>query len=230
MCYNREKLKDQGGGKMEIGTIINKRRNELDLTLEDVGNAVGVSKSTVKKWEDGYISNMKRDKIAELAKVLQISPVVLITGDCPNEGTDINKLGGQAYNSENMVPVPVVGRVAAGLSCFAETDIESYELVSSESILPGYEYMWLRVTGDSMEPIICENDLVLVRLQDIVDDGDYAVVLVDNEDGLVKKMHLEKDSLSLISINPYYPPRIFKEKDMKRIRIIGKVIESKRKF
>ena len=52
---------------MDIGKLINKRRTELELTLEDVGNAVGVSKSTVKKWEDGFISNMKRDKIAELA-------------------------------------------------------------------------------------------------------------------------------------------------------------------
>ena len=66
---------------MDIGHIINQRRLFLGLTLEDVGNAVGVSKSTVKKWEDGYISNMKRDKISELAKVLKISPVVLITGE-----------------------------------------------------------------------------------------------------------------------------------------------------
>ena len=66
---------------MDIGKLINKRRTELELTLEDVGNAVGVSKSTVKKWEDGFISNMKRDKIAELAKVLKLNPVSLITGE-----------------------------------------------------------------------------------------------------------------------------------------------------
>ena len=66
---------------MDIGKLIHIRRTELKLTLEEVGNAVGVGKSTVKKWEDGYISNMKRDKIAALAKVLKISPVSLITGD-----------------------------------------------------------------------------------------------------------------------------------------------------
>lgn len=66
---------------MDIGTIINQRRKELNLTLEEIGNAVGVSKSTVKKWEDGYISNMKRDKIAQLAKILQVNPVTLITGE-----------------------------------------------------------------------------------------------------------------------------------------------------
>ena len=66
---------------MNIGELISKRRSELGLTLEEVGKAVGVSKSTVKKWEDGFISNMKRDKIAELAKILRLNPVSLITGD-----------------------------------------------------------------------------------------------------------------------------------------------------
>ena len=66
---------------MNIGTLIHNRRKELGLTLEDVGKAVGVSKSTVKKWETGFIANIKRDKIASLANVLDINPVSLITGD-----------------------------------------------------------------------------------------------------------------------------------------------------
>lgn len=66
---------------MNIGELIHNRRIELNLTLEEVGNAVGVSKSTVKKWEDGFISNMRRDKIASLSKVLHINPVSLINGE-----------------------------------------------------------------------------------------------------------------------------------------------------
>lgn len=66
---------------MDIGYLIHSRRLELNLTLEEIGNYVGVSKSTVKKWEDGYISNMKRDKISSLSKILKISPVSLITGE-----------------------------------------------------------------------------------------------------------------------------------------------------
>ena len=75
---------------MDIGKLIHTRRIELDLTLEEVGNYVGVSKSTVKKWEDGYISNMKRDKIASLAKILKINPVALITGDSEDIRTNIH--------------------------------------------------------------------------------------------------------------------------------------------
>lgn len=62
----------------DIGNLIYDRRKELGLTLEEVGNAVGVSKSTVKKWENGFISNMRRDKIEKLAKVLEISPIRLL--------------------------------------------------------------------------------------------------------------------------------------------------------
>lgn len=65
----------------EIGNIIYQKRTELGLTLEDVGNAVGVGKSTVRKWEKGMIKNMGRDKVAALAKVLGINPATLIRPD-----------------------------------------------------------------------------------------------------------------------------------------------------
>lgn len=58
--------------------MIKSRRQELGLTLEEVGKAVGVGKSTVRKWECGQIKDMKRDKISALAEVLQLSPVVFI--------------------------------------------------------------------------------------------------------------------------------------------------------
>lgn len=62
----------------EIGKKIFERRKALGLTLEDVGNAVGVGKSTVRKWEKGMIKNMKRDKIAALAQLLQMDPVEFV--------------------------------------------------------------------------------------------------------------------------------------------------------
>lgn len=63
---------------MEIGRIINERRIELELTLEEIGNYVGVGKSTVKKWETGFIENMKRDKIKLLSHILKVSPLTFI--------------------------------------------------------------------------------------------------------------------------------------------------------
>ena len=65
----------------EIANKIKARRIELGLTLEDIAQAVGVGRSTVRKWEIGMIKNMGRDKIAALAKVLQMNPVEFVPGD-----------------------------------------------------------------------------------------------------------------------------------------------------
>lgn len=62
----------------DIGTLIKNRRQQLGLTLEQVGDRCGVGKSTVRKWEQGMIRNMGRDKISMLAKVLRMDPVDLI--------------------------------------------------------------------------------------------------------------------------------------------------------
>jgi|SRR5699024_6253423 len=63
---------------MDLGKKIRQRRLELDMTLEEVGNIVGVSKSTVQKWETGDIENMRRDKIVLLAKALKVSPLFIM--------------------------------------------------------------------------------------------------------------------------------------------------------
>lgn len=65
----------------DVGSKIHHRRTELGLTLEEVGRAVGVDKSTVQRWERGMIRNMGNDKIAALAKVLQLDPVELVPGN-----------------------------------------------------------------------------------------------------------------------------------------------------
>ena len=67
-----------------IGKIIKKNRLELNLTLEDVAKAVGVSKSTVQRWESGQINNMRRDRIDALSKILQISPLMFVDTSCEN--------------------------------------------------------------------------------------------------------------------------------------------------
>lgn len=75
----------------EIGKIIYERRKELALTLEEVGKAVGVGKSTVRKWENGMIKNMGRDKLAALAKVLRLNPVMLVP--MPGDQLDLHMFG-----------------------------------------------------------------------------------------------------------------------------------------
>lgn len=85
---------------MDIGQLIHDRRIQLKLTLEEVGNIVGVSKSTVKKWESGDISNMRRDKIALLAKALKINPVDLIVENDASSPIDPEETELQEYLEE----------------------------------------------------------------------------------------------------------------------------------
>lgn len=74
----------------DIGRKMFNRRKELGLTLEDVGKAVGVGKSTVRKWENGMIKNMGRDKIALIANILQMSPVEFVPGDDSSDATHLD--------------------------------------------------------------------------------------------------------------------------------------------
>lgn len=228
ICYNANK----GCGKcmadiVVIGNRIKQAREENGLTQEELGKILGLNKSTVQRYETAKIEKIKLPVIEAMAQILNVNPEWL--SDKSNIRTEYNT-NILPYTPEKMVPVPVVGRVAAGYTCLAETDIQSYELVSPEILNDGYDYVYLKVIGDSMEPLLLEGDMVLVRIQESVDSGDYAVVIVDEEDGVVKQLDFDGNTVKLISQNPYYPPRIFSGKEKKRIRIFGKVIESKRKF
>lgn len=212
------------GGRLSTGELIHSRRLALGLTLQDVGDAVGVGRSTVKKWETGYIQNMKKDRLPKLAEVLKLS-----VGDLLGDASVHSEFIPEDI-LENNVQIPVIGKVAAGLVCYAEENIEGFEYAPKNIISSGDSYVYLRVQGDSMAPLILDGDMVLVRCQSSVDSGTYAVVIIDNNDGVVKKVVYGKDWIELISENPYYPPRRFEGEDVLRVRVFGRVMESKRKF
>lgn len=123
--------------------------------------------------------------------------------------------------------LPVYGDVSAGPGAYAEQRIVGWE--ESDDYADEDEYFYLIVSGDSMYPEIKDGDYVLVHVQDWIEDGQIAVVVVD-EEGLVKKIERGEDYITLISINPHYPPRKFVEYEMNRVHILGHVIEVKRKF
>ena len=101
---------------MEIKDKIKQRRLELGLTLEEVATAVGVAKSTVKKWESGQIASMRQSKIVALAKVLRVQPTYLVIEDEPIK-TNYNGIIGDE-NSHNTIIVTndeVFGEIEAEL-------------------------------------------------------------------------------------------------------------------
>lgn len=203
------------------------RRLEMKMTLAELGNTIGVAPSTIQRYEAGTIRRPKIPVVRAIADALGVT-LGWITGveECSKE------MPGNGYNADirNGVLIPVVGCAAAGLACHAEHIIEDYEYASADAVRDGLNYVYIRVKGDSMLPLIMEGDLVLVRCQDIVDNGSYAVVIIDNEDGVVKKIKMSRGHIELISENPYYPPRVFEGEECARVHVFGRVVEIKRKL
>lgn len=208
---------------MDIGKLINKRRTKLGLTLEEVGNAVGVSKSTVKKWEDGYISNMRRDKISELAKVLRLNPVALITGEETNE----NESESIYDRFDNISPIrlkkfPMLGEIACGEPIWADEDHESFVMADMDIDAD----FCLTAKGDSMiNARIYDGDYVFIHKMPMVENGEIAAVIIDNEATLKRVYYYpEKNKLILNPENPAFEPLVYMNEELDEIRILGKAV------
>lgn len=208
---------------MTTGERIKQLRKEHKLTQEELGSKIGVQKAAIQKYEKGTVTNIKKESLLKLAQILDTTPEYIL-------GWDTAPSNLEPVDTADFVRVPVVGHAAAGTSCFADNDIIDYETVQKSDVLGSEQYAFLRVVGDSMYPMLMENDLVLVRCQTSVDSGSLAVVIVDGEDGVIKRVVYGDNFIELQSINPMYPPRRFEGSDVLRIQVFGLVREVKRKF
>lgn len=186
-------------------------KSQVDLIRD-----LGVKRSTVSTWCTG-LKIPRMDTIQELATYfnVQVSDLIEEHSDLPPN----------AYPAE-LCRLPVIGKVSAGNGVLAEDNIIGYELADAR--YGNGDYFYLKVKGDSMFPKIEEGDLVLVHKQDSVDSGNYAVVVVNGEEGLVKKVKYDKEWIELVSVNPYYPVRRFEGRDVLQVRVIGKVVKINR--
>lgn len=182
---------------MDIKDIIKPRRLELGLTLEEVGKAVGVSKTTVQRWESGNISNLRRDKIAKLAEILKLNPVSLV-------GIERND------NSDDFIAptgsVPVYGTIPAGFPAYAEQYIEDYLLITVPN---PQDYFALKVKGTSMiNAGITDGCNVLVKKQNTAENGQIVVCRLNGDEATLKRFKQQGDLVMLIPENPEFEPRI----------------------
>ncbi len=194
------------------------RRKELGLSLEEVGRRVGVSKSTVKKWESGYIENMKRDKVALLAEVLCVSPLDIL-------GIEYNR-SESTYNNVIPLPstrqVPLLGKIACGDPILAVENIDEY-VAMPDTVRADFA---LTCKGESMiNARILDGDIVYIHQQDDVENGEIAAVVIDDE-ATLKRVYKdpEREQLTLMPENPAYPPLVYRGEELDHIRIIGKVV------
>lgn len=119
--------------------------------------------------------------------------------------------------------VPIFENVSAGFGAYADDYITGYMPMYFDCKKEADESIFITVRGDSMYPKIEDGDTVLVHKQDSVDSGIIAVVLLDDDDALVKKIVYGDDWIELHSINPMYPPMRFEDADVLRIKVLGAV-------
>ena len=204
---------------MELRDKLYNRRKELGLTLEQVGDIVGVGKSTVRKWETGDISNMKRDKIAMLANALQVSPGFIM-------GWEESNLKAPEI-TDNIVTFPIIGEIAAGYESIAVEDWSGDTISIPQEYLRGRkqdEFFVLSVHGDSMYPLYMDGDKVLILKQSTLNrSGDIGAVMYDDEHATLKKVEyvMGEDWMNMIPINPEYQPKRKEGADLESCRVLG---------
>lgn len=192
--------------------------SKVNKTQREVADAISVSPQTFNTWCQG-IALPRMEKVQRLADYFHIEKSDLI-----DERTE------QPSSPKSNI-VKILGRVAAGIPLEAITDIVDEEEIPEELARTG-EFFGLRISGDSMEPDIHNGDTVIVKRQDDAESDEIVIALVNGNDGVCKRLKKYADSIALISLNPNYEPMYFSREEIeeKPVKIIGKVVELRRKF
>ena len=207
---------------MKLGQIISEYRREHDLSQRQFAEKCG-------SVTNGYISMLENernpatgkpiipslDKLKAIASAMQM-PLQKLLDDADDLDVSIEAAPSNLFRISAMKPhlVPLIGSVACGQPILAQ---ESYEVYVDSPSKADYA---LKVEGDSMEPQYLEGDIVYIRAQDDCDDGQVAVVLLDDSAALKHIYHVQ-NGLQLISNNPAYPPKTVTVPEYDTIRILG---------
>ena len=200
---------------MTLGERIKSLREKKCMTQLELAQRLGYkSKSSVTHIENGR--DIPRAMVVTLAEILDTTPAYLM-------GWEDDKPNAAPLAENKIYQIPVFSSVSAGFGAYACSDIVTYMplFIEHEADVP--DMLCIKVTGDSMFPKIEDGDIIIVRKQDSVDSGSIAVVLVDNEEGFVKKVVYDQETIELHSINPEYAPKIFKGEEVLRVRVVGLV-------
>ena len=204
---------------MEKYIMANNRIKELRkskrITLERLAIAIGTSKQTIQRYETGVIANIPTDKITLLADALGVTPSELMGWEH------------SLASYENIIPLrkkglPVIGTISCGEPIYAEQEYGSYVQVNDNIDAT----FCLRAKGDSMIGArIYDGDLVFIRAQDSVDNGDIAAVIISDEATLKRVYYYPDESKIVLSPeNPRFAPLVYTKEELNSIKILGKAI------
>lgn len=207
---------------MTIGDRIKKRRNELGLSAEQLGERIGKDRATVYRYESKDIKNMPISILTPLAKALNVTEEWLLGRE---KSTNIINAFPAPLLTNDTVDVPVIGEIAAGYNILANEEWNGETVSVPASYLKGRtvsDFFVLSVKGSSMYPHYQDGDKVLILKQDhVLNNGDVAAVLYDSECATLKKIEILNDLVRLVPINPEYEPKEIKGADLERYYVLG---------
>lgn len=204
---------------IKLYSNIKRLREEQGLSQDALARLTGYTdRSSITKIEKGLV-DLQQSKIELFAKALGTSVKDLIGWD------------DESKNTKKGTVINVLGRVAAGIPIDAIEDIIDTEEITEKMAKSG-EFFGLQIHGDSMEPRMCEGDVVIVRKQDDAESGDIVIAMINGDDATCKRLRKYRDGIELISNNPSYDPMFFNNEDIEKkpVKIIGKVVELRGKF
>lgn len=199
----------------------------------ELSEKTGIDKSKISSYMSGRYK-AKQDGVYLLAQALSVNEAWLMGLDVSMERTPdylLKKIGAIPLSEIETVKIPILGTVKAGYDYLAEENIIDY-IPFKINGTDKENYYALNVVGDSMEPLFDNGDTVIVHKQDDFENGDNCVVLINGNEATIKKVYKGTTGIKLEAVNPYYPPRIFTEEEIKDlpVKIIGVVEKSIRNF
>lgn len=202
---------------MNIGTQIRKLRKERGYTQAHLAELLGTRPTTVASWEQGRNKPLM-DKVQKMAIIFNV-PISEIVGSEESEPHS-NIIYPKGLKR---VTVPVIGEIACGDPITAEENIDGYTEVIFDGEIPSGNLFALRCKGQSMEPTIPDGSMVIIKSQPMVEDGEIAAVLVDNDnEATLKRIKHQGDLIMLMPDNQEYDPIILDKNHPGRI--VGKAI------
>ena len=198
----------------DLSTRVRLRREQLGLSQEELARRRGYrSRSSITKLEKG-INDLPQSKVEELAQALETTPAALLGLDAPCACP----LGFEPLPA--MVRVPLIGSIACGTPITAEQNIECYIGVPAA----WHADFALTCHGDSMSPTICNGDIVCIRCQPEVEQGEIAAVRIGDE-ATLKHFHRQGDTVMLLADNAAVcPPMIYAGPQLNEIQIEGRAV------
>ena len=188
------------------------------VTQQELADYIGVSKQAVYKYENNIVTNIPTDKVDAIAKRLKVSPAYLMGWEEQPEPKKPTIPPG-FEPMPKMDWVPLVGRIACGTPITAEENVEQMVCVPSR----WHSTFTLTCKGDSMEPRIHDGDLVAIRSQPEVEQGEIAAVRIGDE-ATLKHVYLHENFIELRPENPAFESIILTKEEMNTVVIEGKAV------